>query len=255
MGHTQYTFVRGELLGKEIAFYVSAIDIALIQQSLLLFGQSHFHLNLGLAAGGQGDQAGVQLIQQEVRIMRICVAIRIQVGMVQVLNLRSGTGDVVQQRLDIVGVDKTVAIEIAAREVIGRRQFLPVNQPGHVGLKRCGSGVQVAIRPVTEEALGKQLCRELISLLQVVQRVESEAEFIFTCAVGIVAQLCLDLAVIKAVGGVSMHQDIRVGQNGSAHIGQTCTLLHNGVIPACLLLHWDCSGHEETLDQRSRRLV
>ena len=73
--------------------------------------------------------------------MGIGVAIRIQVGMRQIGNLCSGASCIVQQRLDIIAIDKTIAVEVTAGQVIGRHQLYTIDQPCHVGLKRCSRGI------------------------------------------------------------------------------------------------------------------
>ena len=81
MNCAQHTFLRGKLFSKKIALHISAIGISLIQQRFLLLSQRHFYPDFSFTTRCQSDQASIQLFQQEICIMGIGVAIRIQVGM------------------------------------------------------------------------------------------------------------------------------------------------------------------------------
>ena len=78
------------------------------------------------------------------------------------------------------------------------------------------------------------------------QIVDGEGEFVHAGAVGVIAQLGLDLAV-----GLAVHQNVGIGGGGQIGPCQTGALLQQGVVEAAgvFLTHGNGGGHQQAVGQ------
>ena len=119
---------------------------------------------------------------------------------------------------------------------------------GHICLQAGGPGVQhpnLAVRLVLEDILAERFGIQGVGLGSIGQIGDGELKFIHTGALGIIAQLGLDLVVL-----LSGHLDEGIGLGGQVHTGQTCALVHQRVVAAGSLLQQRLSGgHQQALSQ------
>ena len=251
--------VGGQLIGVHITLDIGAGVVA----GLVILVQAQdlgidFHMDAAICRDLHG--ALVQLLEEQVSIVGVDVAVVVEVGVVLIGDGIQDAGDEVQQSLAVGLGDLAVAIEVAVGKTrgSGHLHHLAVHGPGDVGGQQSGVGILevhhgAVLELIGEDILGEEVGAEVEGGRSILQVVDGEAEAVVTGALGIVAQLHLDLTVGSAGVGVLIHQDIGAGGNGSAHIGKAGALLHNGIVAilalAVILIHGDSGGHQQGLSQ------
>ena len=217
-----------------------------------------FHMDAAVCGDLHG--ALVQLLEEQVSIVGVDVAVVVEVGVVLIGDGIQDAGDIVQERLAVGLGDLAIAVEVAVGKTrgSGHLHHLAVHGPGDVGGQQSGPGILevhlgAVLELIGEDILGEEIGAEVEGGRSILQVVDGEAEVILAGAGGIVAQLHLDLTVGSAGVGVLIHHDVGAGGNGSAHIGKAGALLHNGIVAilalAVILIHGDSGGHQQGLSQ------
>lgn len=231
MDRALHPFRRGKLLGVEVALHISAGRIRFIQPGFLGLGECQFHLDLCLAASGQGHNTGVQRPQEQICVIAGHSAVTIQVPMWLVGNLRPLANHIIQQSLHIIGIDQGIPVKIHVSHVFHRGQCLAVHRPFHICLQHRGAGVHVQdLILACKQILGKQVGRQGEWLFCIRQIVERKREAIDAFPRRVVAQLRFDLTIGIGDGGILIHPDVGLGRNGFVDIGQASALLQDGPI-------------------------
>ena len=184
--------------------------------------------------------------------------------MVLFVDLGSHAGHIVQQRLTIFVVDLAVAVEVAMLQTGGILGFdgLTIDAPSDIRRdQRCPRIFKVD-DGVVREAVTENILREEIRIkgercIGVLHIINGKAKGIQAVAVGIVAKLRLDLAVLVGIGRVGIHQQIAAAGNRSANVGKSGALTKHGIVTdavfAIILDHRLSGGHEQALCQRTHR--
>ena len=234
-------FLRHQRLDIDIAFHVGAIGINAVQMSLGGIAEVH----------GHGDGDGIAGLDQEVALadggqQQVCViaadgAVSADIGLL--IDGGQIAGDVVQDDLCIFGIGDAVGVQIAAVQLAGF-DIAALDGVIHSHVQ-CGGGrvgVGDAVNGIS--ILGKEVAVHAVDLGFLTEVLQIEAEAVSAGAVGIVAQLCLDLAVCCAGGGVTAHHDEGTGQDHAGQVSQTGTLLHDGIV-VIAIAHGLCGGHQQ----------
>ena len=245
--------VGGQLIGVHITLDIGAGVVA----GLVILVQAQdlgidFHMDAAVCRDLHG--ALVQLLEEQVSIVGVDVVVVVEVSVVLIGDGIQDAGDVVQQSLAVSLGDLAVAIEVAVGKTggSGHLHHLAVHGPGDVGGQVGGPGVLevhhgAVVELIGEDILGEEVGAEVEGGRGILQVVDGEAEAVLTGALGIVAQLHLDLTVGSAGVGVLIHHDIGAGRGGGAHVGKAGALLHDGIVAvltlAVILIHGDSSGH------------
>ena len=252
-----HTLGIGQGLGKHERLHISAAGVVLVQVSLLFLCELHGNRDVDALAGRHSHRIFAQLIEEQVGIVGIHIAVVVHIGKLYGVDGIPCAGDIVQKGLGIVGIHRSVAVKVTVAHLAGRVHDLAVGAPGDLGIQRCGEGVHeqsglvlahVGIGVGPERILGKQACGQSVHLTLVGNVVDVEAEAVFARPVGIVAQLRFHLAVGHAVDG-----DVRIRAGRRSRVGQTCALLQNGVVIAVGVLERSRRGHHQTLRQSAVR--
>ena len=253
------TLGGGNLVGVHITL---DIGTGVVAGLVILVQAQDLGIDFHMDAAVCGDLHGalVQLLEEQVSIVGVDAAVVVEVGVVLIGDGIQDAGDVVQERLAVGLGDLAVAVEVAVGKTggSGHLHHLAVHGPGDVGGQVGGPGVLevhhgAVVELIGEDILGEEIGAEVEGGRSILQVVDGEAEAVVTGAVGIVAQLHLDLTVGSAGVGVLIHHDVGAGGNGSAHIGKAGALLHDGIVAvltiAVILIHGDSSGHQQGLSQ------
>ena len=253
------TLGGGNLVGVHITLDIGAGVVAGL---VILVQAQDLGIDFHMDAAVCGDLHGalVQLLEEQVSIVGVDVAVVVEVGVVLIGDGIQDAGDIVQERLAVGLGDLAVAVEVAVGKTLGSGHLhhLAVHGPGDVGGQVGGPGILevhhgAVLELIGEDILGEEIGAEVEGSRSILQVVDGEAEVILAGAVGIVAQLHLDLTVGSAGVGVLIHLDVGAGGNGSAHIGKAGALLHNGIVAilalAVILIHGDSGGHQQGLSQ------
>ena len=253
------TLGGGNLVGVHITLDIGAGVVAGL---VILVQAQDLGIDFHMDAAVCGDLHGalVQLLEEQVSIVGVDVAVVVEVGVVLIGDGIQDAGDIVQERLAVSLGDLAVAIEVAVGKTRGSSHLhhLAVHGPGDVGGQQSGVGILevhhgAVLELIGEDILGEEIGAEVEGSRSILQVVDGEAEVILAGAGGIVAQLHLDLTVGSASVGVLIHHDVGAGGNGSAHIGKASALLHNGIVAilalAVILIHGDSGGHQQGLSQ------
>ena len=253
------TLGGGNLVGVHITLDIGAGVVAGL---VILVQAQDLGIDFHMDAAVCGDLHGalVQLLEEQVSIVGVDVAVVVEVGVVLIGDGIQDAGDIVQERLAVGLGDLAVAIEVAVGKTLGSGHLhhLAVHGPGDIGGQVGGPGVLevhhgAVLELIGEDILGEEVGAEVEGGRSILQVVDGEAEVILAGAGGIVAQLHLDLTVGSAGVGVLIHLDVGAGGNGSAHIGKAGALLHNGIVAilalAVILIHGDSGGHQQGLSQ------
>ena len=253
------TLGGGNLVGVHITLDIGAGVVAGL---VILVQAQDLGIDFHMDAAVCGDLHGalVQLLEEQVRIVGVDVAVVVEVGVVLIGDGIQDAGDIVQERLAVGLGDLAVAVEVAVGKTLGSGHLhhLAVHGPGDVGGQVGGPGVLevhhgAVLELIGEDILGEEVGAEVEGGRSILQVVDGEAEAVLAGAGGIVAQLHLDLTVGSAGVGVLIHLDVGAGGNGSAHIGKAGALLHNGIVAilalAVILIHGDSGGHQQGLSQ------
>ena len=251
--------VGGQLIGVHITLDIGAGVVA----GLVILVQAQdlgidFHMDAAICRDLHSALA--QLLEEQVSIVGVDAAVVVEVGVVLIGDGIQDAGDEVQQSLAVSLGDLAVAIEVAVGKTLGSGHLhhLAVHGPGDVGGQQSGVGILevhlgAVVELIGEDILGEEVGAEVEGGRDILQVVDGEAEAVLTGALGIVAQLHLDLTVGSAGVGVLIHHDVGAGGNGSAHIGKAGALLHNGIVAvltlAVILIHGDSGGHQQGLSQ------
>ena len=253
------TLGGGNLVGVHITLDIGAGVVAGL---VILVQAQDLGIDFHMDAAVCGDLHGalVQLLEEQVSIVGVDVAVVVEVGVVLIGDGIQDAGDIVQERLAVGLGDLAVAIEVAVGKTLGSGHLhhLAVHGPGDIGGQVGGPGVLevhhgAVLELIGEDIPGEEVGAEVEGGRSILQVVDGEAEVILAGAGGIVAQLHLDLTVGSAGVGVLIHLDVGAGGNGSAHIGKAGALLHNGIVAilalAVILIHGDSGGHQQGLSQ------
>ena len=258
---TADTLVRADLGGIHKAFHIGAgtvgVLIVLIQ-ALDIGGQGH----MDTAVGGHFHSLAAQLLEEQIGIIGVDVAVGIKVGVVSIGDLGADAGGIVQQRLAVFLVDLAVAVEVAVLHTggVGDLHDVAVHFPGDVGGQKGGHAVLKGSGAAVGEAAQEQILGEEVSVQHevgglILQVVDGKAEGIGAGAVGIVTQLGLDLAVGIGLGGVLIHQQIAADRGSRAHVGKAGALSQDGVIAGAVLTlvlqDGLGGGHQQRLGQHT----
>ena len=93
----------------------------------------------------------------------------------------------------------------------------------------------------------KHICIQLIGFFLAGHIVNRKCKGIHTGSVGIITQLCLDLAILPGGGCIGAHHNKAVCAHNALGIHKACALLDQRIIVAVLVHHRNCSGHEQRL--------
>ena len=258
VGNAHHALLGGLRLSEHIAFDVCAGGIMGVQLRLLRSAQGQCHIHLDLTVRAQND-AGCRFPQEQIGIVAGDCAVAVKVRIFRMGNLGNHACAVLQQSRTVRAVHLAVAVEIQ-RAILGQLHGLSVHRPLGIGLQHGGLGVQeetgvaVVVHGSFKQILREQLGAQAVELQSIGQIMNGEREGIFAGAEGIIAQLRLDLAVGVRFRGVLPHQDVAVGRDGVAHIGQTSALLQHRVPIAAVRLHNRlCRGGQQRLRQSPNR--
>ena len=251
--------VGGQLIGVHITLDIGAGVVA----GLVILVQAQdlgidFHMDAAICRDLHSALA--QLLEEQVSIVGVDVAVVVEVGVVLIGDGIQDAGDEVQQSLAVSLGDLAVAIEVAVGKTLGSGHLhhLAVHGPGDVGGQVGGVGIfevhhGAVFELIGEDILGEEVGAEVEGGRDILQVVDGEAEAVLTGALGIVAQLHLDLTVGGTGVGALIHQDIGAGRGGGAHVGKAGALLHDGIVAvltlAVILIHGDSGGHQQGLSQ------
>ena len=251
------TLGGGNLVGVHITLDIGAGVVAGL---VILVQAQDLGIDFHMDAAVCGDLHGalVQLLEEQVSIVGVDVAVVVEVGVVLIGDGIQDAGDIVQERLAVGLGDLAVAVEVAVGKTLGSGHLhhLAVHGPGDVGGQQSGVGILevhhgAVLELIGEDILGEEIGAEVEGGRSILQVVDGEAEAVLAGAGGIVAQLHLDLTVGSAGVGVFIHLDVGAGGNGSAHIGKAGALLHNGIVAilalAVILIwgqRWTSAGTE-----------
>ncbi len=253
VGHiVQDALGAGGGLHEDVALDVGAVDIRCIQSVLDAVGQADLHGDIDHAACGHGELAGVHGGQDQVGVIGVDAVVLVDVGNgVDGVQLADG---VVQDDLGVVSVGVAVLVQVTC-SLCGGDILHAVDQIGGSGGHGSGPGIQIADAVGGSDILGEEVGGQGVGLLGIADVVQAEGEGVLARTLGIVTQLSLDLAIGPGVGGVGVHPDVGIGGDGCAHVGQAGALVQDGVVVAAagLLLHGNCSGHQQALGQLAHR--
>ena len=265
MLRTQLAFRAAELGGIDITFHISTGAVASLVIIVELFlAQLDIDSDMDAAIGGHFDGALTELLEEEVGIVGIDVAILVKVGVFLVIDFRANAGDIVQKRLAVRRRDLAVAVEIAVFHFGGIRNFnrFAVHNPAHVCSKHGSPGVfkdddAAVVKLVRKQILRKEVSAQRESCGRVFHVIEGETEGVFAGAVGIVAQFGLNLTVRIGGGGVLIHQQIAAAGNRRANVCKAGALPQNRIVAravfAIVLDDRRSRGHQQTLRQHAVR--
>ena len=253
--------VGADLGGIHKAFHIGAGTVGILivlVQALDIGGQGH----MDAAVGGHFHSLAAQLLEEQIGIVGVDVAVGVKVGIGGIGDLGADAGGIVQQRLAVFLVDLAVAVEVAVLHTggVGDLHQLAVHVPGDVGGQKGSHAVLKGSGAAVGEAAQVQILGEEVGVQHkvgglVLQVIDGEAEGIGAGAIGIVAQLGLDLAVGIGLGGVLIHQQIAAGGGSRAHIGKAGALRQDGVIAgavlALILQNGLSGGHQQRLGQHT----
>ena len=142
--------------GVEEALDVGTVGVALVQHGLALGGDIELDQDLHGTAGGQSSGGGGQVLQEDVCIVGVDVAVAVHVCVVLVIQGGDDAGGVIQQSLAVGVVHDTVAIEVTAGHLLVdgyHAADVPCNVHG-----QCGGGVvQVAKLAVGGQSLHEEV--------------------------------------------------------------------------------------------------
>ena len=260
MGHVHHTLFIRNGIKEGVALEVSAAGEVVVIELLGVLAQ----LDMDLHLGGLGDDEvlGLSALEDQSGVDRGDLAVAVHVGNLSVEGsiLSQLAGEGVEDRLCVKRIGRAVFVDVGLdRE--GLAEGLTVDLIGDViGGKRLavafdhqlveqdGAGVlQQAVTSVAGNVLREQVGSQG-EFLALFQRIDREREVIATGAIGIVAQLSLDLAVLGGVGeegGVLVHEDVGLGAHSVAHVGKTGADTDDGPILIIFVEHGMRGGHQQ----------
>ena len=248
MGGAHLALFAANALSIDKALDVGAIGIVVIDSAQPIGRDLDFNLHFH-ATGSRNSDNCLCCSQEQVCIVRVDNAVFIEVGQISICQFNFLAGSIVQQGLAVQCVNHTVAIEVHAVHAPNSAHFLAVDDEGALCTDQSGSGVHEEHSASAVGCLDEEVSRQVVQLLCIVHIVNGEGEGILAGAEGIVAQLCLDLAVGIGGSGVLTHQNVGIGHDSSTHIGKACALLQDGVVCICAFQNGNSGGHQQALSQ------
>ena len=226
-------------LGKDKCLDIGTCGIFVVQPGLLVIGQADGHLH-GDGRAASHLHGNRTLLQQQMYIVGIDQTIAAEIRIVD-----HALGHCVQQELGISPIGEAVPVQVIGGQ-IGSFQNLAVDPELHLGIHGAGQGVEIPDALLAlEDVLGKNIAGEAVGNGLVGEVVQIEGKAVHAGAVGIVAQLRLDFAVILALDG-----DVDGACHGVGHIAQAGALLHDGVVAAVVAVDEGLGGgHQQGLGQ------
>ena len=239
-GGQEHALVICHSLGGDESLDIRTGGVLVVQTLLLPIGQPDGDLH-GDGFVGTDFQCGTALLQQQVDIVGVDQTIAVQVG---VQALAGGHG--VQQELRIRLVGLAVVVEIIGAQISCGFQNFAVDPELNFSVQGTGQRVQIPDSLLAlEDILGEGVAGEDVGNGLVGQVIQVECEAVNAGAVGIVAQLGLDLTIV-----LTLHGDVDGGGHGVGHIGEAGALLHDGVVAAVDAVDESLGGaHEQGLGQ------
>ena len=240
--------LRGDGLGIDVAFQVSAVGIAAVQLLAEGLRQGDGDLHADGSAALHQNGAGLQILQQEVGVIGGHRAVPVQVR--DPVDVRPVPGGVVQDDGGILGVGIAVPVQVAEDALGGRLIDRAVHGVARRGGQGGGGGIQIGDAVLREDALGEEIGGEHVALVRVLQVVDVKMEGIAARAVGIVPQLGLHLAVRPGGGGVLAHGEVAVRPQEGIDVGKAGALLQDRPVGAAVPVQQGlCRGHQQGLGQ------
>ena len=209
-----------------------------------LVAQLHADADADALAGGDGDGVAAQGGQQQMGVIGVDLTVAADIAAaVQVGHIAH---HIFQQMVGICRVGSAVAVQVTVCAV---RAAHGCTGEGRSALQRSGPGIQEpnpAVRHILEHILTEQVCAQRIGLVGIGDVGDGEVEGVDAGTLGIIAQLGLDLVIL-----LTLHPDEGIGLRGQIHPGETCALVHQGVVIAAgvLLIKGLCGGHQQALGQ------
>ena len=249
VGSTCNALLAANAVGVNIALDVGAVGVVVLNGALPVIGDLDCHIDLDAAISGNSGQS-LSGSQEQVGIVRVNVAIGIKVSLVCVGQLGDNAGSIVQQSLAVQNIHNAVAIEVGAVHAPNSGNLFTVNREGGQCADQSSGGVHVRVSAlISSGSLDEEVSRQIVQLIFISQVVDGEGEGVLTGAIGIVAQLSLDLAIGIRSGSVGIHHQIGICHEGCANICKACALLQDGVVAGCVSQHGNCGGHQQALCQ------
>ena len=241
----QLAALGGQGNGLDEGLDVSAVGILLVQADLVGTVEGDGDLHTDGALGG--DLHGTLIAAQEqMDIVGADLAVAAEIGIPGIGGQVGAQGHMVQQRLAVGPGDSAVAVEITACiQLAGVGQVHAAHLEGGESLQIPGQQVQIALAVLTlEDVLGEGVGIQTVGNGLTGQVVQREGEGIFAGALGVVAQLGLDHAVVHAV-----HGQEGGGADGGADVCQTGTLLDDGIVNTLGAQHGLGGAHQQGIHQ------
>ena len=234
----------------DVALDVCAVFIHGIQRLLLRVGQLHGNADVDAAANGNFDGGGVQLHQQQMRVIRRDLAVGIQIRSRQVVAAAVVfTGNIADDCLRVQRVGLAVAVDVAVKAGDDFGVVAEIICKFRVQRREARIQIRLSIL-VRKDVLREQVGVDVIALCAAGDVVDGKACGIRAIAVGVIAELGLDLTVGGRAAQVSVHHDIGLGVHRAVHICKTRALVEDGVRKSGVGLNDGRSrGHEQTVDQ------
>ncbi len=220
MGNALDTVFRGNGIGIQEGLDISAVRVVGVEEFLLLVDEGERHMDGDAAIGRENDLCSGDELQQLGDIVRVGVAVAVDIS----LELARAGRDVVEQELCVVGIGVAVLVEVIGSELRRSGQDLAVNRPDNIGCH--GHGLRQKIQDAfgRDRSLREDIGREGVFNGLVRKVVQGEVCGVDARAVGIVAELHLDLAV-----GLAVHKDVALGMDRIGNVGKACALLQDGI--------------------------
>ena len=226
-------------------------EVAAQEQSLPALVDLQIDGDLGGLGDGDNGGSGRLKDQSGVHGGDDAVAVHVGSSLVKRGVLSQLAGQLVQDGLGVSLVGLAVHVDVGVQSV-GVLVDLAVDLIGGNRADAHGAGVlQHTVTGVAGHSLGEQIGTQGEGL-GALHGVNGEGVLVLADAVGIVAQLNLDLAVLGSVGeegGVLVHQDVRLGSGGVGHVAETGAHTEGGPVLAVLVKHGMSGGHQQGVDQ------
>ncbi len=256
VGSALLAFLSGQAFCKDIALNVSAIGIVIVNGVLPILRNGHIHSDFHRTRSGNHNGI-LHIGEEQISIVGIDVAISIQVSQSLIGQFTAQASGVVQQGNAVIGVDKTITVEVHFGQIQVALDGLTIHIKADIRTDQGGRGIHedTRVRVVVHITHGRRLNKEIaakgIDLLFISQVVDGESEAIFAGLIGIVAQLGLDLAISVRIRGILAHQNVSIRRGSCSHICQASALLEHRIVAAAAIGHGLSSGHQQAVDQRT----
>ena len=232
-----------------------SVYVTLYEAAVIIKGVDDLEgdLNFLLATGGNGKIGAANIGENNVRVVSGDLSVLINVGRIRVIRNIGSFYDVVKDHLRVKSADLVIAVEVpkevsvcVPRENFAVDLIFYFDRDNHSVFKNESASIYV---------LSEEVCAEVIGNVLIGEVVDGELEGIGSVAVGIVAELDLNLAVGGGGGGVSVHLDIGTGGYGAVDSGKAGALLHDGVIVVFRVKERLSGGHKQALNEEALRLA